>query len=206
MIRTVIFDLGGVIITIDHEEAKRRFKALGLKNVDEIMNPYTQNGIFGDLEAGRLTAEEYIYELGKLVERHLGWDEVKQCWLGYLKEVPRRNLDLLNQLRQKGYRVILLSNTNPFMQEWAESGDFDGIGNGISSYFDALYRSYEVKMLKPEEGFFRYVLSEEDIIPEETLFVDDGPRNVAAASELGIHTYCPENGKDWTHDILDYIK
>ena len=35
--------------------------------------------------------------------------------------------------------------------------------------------------------------------------MDDGPGNVAAASELGIATYCPVNGKDWTKEIYRYI-
>ena len=39
----------------------------------------------------------------------------------------------------------------------------------------------------------------------ETLFVDDGPRNVAAASELGMHTFCPKNGEDWTSEIYEYL-
>jgi putative hydrolase of the HAD superfamily len=34
--------------------------------------------------------------------------------------------------------------------------------------------------------------------PEQTLFVDDGKRNVEAASRLGIHTLCPQNNEDWT--------
>ena len=60
--------------------------------------------------------------------------------------------------------------------------------------------------MKPDESFFRYVLSKERVLPEETLFVDDGPRNVAAASELGIHTFCPQNGADWTKEIFEYLK
>ena len=47
--------------------------------------------------------------------------------------------------------------------------------------------------------------AEEKIIPNETLFVDDGPRNVAAASQLGMHTFCPQNGADWTEEIFDHI-
>ncbi len=43
-------------------------------------------------------------------------------------------------------------------------------------------------------------------MPEDALFVDDGPRNCAAASELGIRTYCPENGADWTEEIYKYLK
>ena len=60
--------------------------------------------------------------------------------------------------------------------------------------------------MKPSEYFFSYVLEKEGIKPEETLFVDDGPRNVAMAAEMGIHTFCPENGSDWTGEIYNYLK
>lgn len=206
MIKDIIFDLGGVVMTIDEDEAKKRFKNLGLTNCDEYMNPYTQNGIFGDLEEGKITPQQFTDELGRIIGKKLSWDDVKSCWLGYRKEVPERNLRLLCDLRKKGYRIVLLSNTNAFMQEWAESGDFDGKGHGIQDYFDAMYRSYEVKMMKPDETFFRYVLSHEQMLPSEVLFIDDGPRNVAAASELGIQTFCPKNGEDWTGRIYDYLK
>ena len=43
-------------------------------------------------------------------------------------------------------------------------------------------------------------------LPEETLFVDDGPRNVEAAAALGMHTLCPQNNEDWIaplHALLE---
>ena len=78
--------------------------------------------------------------------------------------------------------------------------------HAIVEHFDALYRSYEVKLMKPDDRFFRYVLTQEKILPEDALFVDDGPRNCAAASELGIRTYCPQNGADWTEEIYKFLK
>ena len=125
--------------------------------------------------------------------------------MGYCGGVPERNLKLLLNLREKGYRVVLVSNTNPFMMAWAMDGDFDGKGNPLSHYVDKAYLSYECKVMKPNERFFRIVTAEEKIIPNETLFVDDGPRNVAAASQLGMHTFCPQNGADWTEEIFDHI-
>jgi hypothetical protein len=74
-----------------------------------------------------------------------------------------------------------------------------------SDYFDALYMSYKVGMMKPDPMFFRKVLMDEKILAEETLFVDDGPRNVAAASQRGIRTFCPVNGADWTKEIYQYL-
>ena len=206
MIKNILFDLGGVIMTLSHPDGVKRFKELGVKDAEKQLDPYTQTGIFGDLEEGKITAEEFRLALGEMVGRELSFAECKHCWLGYRADLPMRNLDALKQLRKEGYRLILLSNTNPFMMDWAESEEFDGMGHSIHHYFDATYMSYRVKTLKPSEYFFSYVLEKEGIKPEETLFVDDGPRNVAMAAEMGIHTFCPENGSDWTGEIYNYLK
>ena len=101
---------------------------------------------------------------------------------------------------------MLLSNTNPYMMEWVESEAFDGNGHPVSYYFDHCYLSYQMKLMKPSEEIFREVLHQERLIASECLFVDDGPRNVAAASRLGLRTMQPENGGDWTTEIYDYLK
>lgn len=205
MIKNIIFDFGGVIITLDQPQAVRRFKELGLKDAEKHLDPYTQKGIFGDLELGKISADEFQEELSKLIGRQVSFEECRHAWVGYCGELPQRNLEALLRLRKESYRVIMLSNTNPFMMSWAESSDFDGKGNGVSHYFDATYKSYQVKMMKPDTNFFHHVLMNERIFAENTLFVDDGPRNVAVASQMGIHTFCPQNGADWTSDIYKYL-
>ena len=214
-ITTIIFDLGGVIFSLNQPEAMRRFKALGLKNAEEILNPYRQSGIFGDLEEGLVTADEYIAELSQMIGRQVTFEECRHAWLGYADKLPQRNLDMLRQLRSEGYRLLLLSNTNPFMMSWAMSPAFtlgpeaaslpDPKGQPLSDFFDACYLSYKMKLMKPDETFFRSVLIEEQTPPSACLFIDDGPRNVAAASQVGMHTYCPENGEDWTEKIRHFL-
>ena len=206
MIHNIIFDLGGVVITISQAEAIRRFAALGLTDAPRRLNPYTQAGIFGDLEEGKITAEDFRRELSTLTGREQTFDSCRHAWLGYRADLPERNLDMLRRLRREGYRLILLSNTNPFMMSWAMSDEFDGQGHPMTYYFDACYLSYELKVMKPSEHFFRHVLATEGIAPDETLFVDDGPRNVAVASQLGIHTLCPENGSDWTGTLYHLLQ
>ena len=111
--------------------------------------------------------------------------------------VPKRNLEALLSLRARGYKVFLLSNTNPFMMQWADK-DFDGEGHPISYYFDAMYLSYQCKVMKPRREIFEIMLHNEQLQPDETIFVDDSPRNVEAAATLGIKTLCPQNNEDWT--------
>ena len=205
MIKTVIFDMGGVVITLDSEEATRRFVELGLKDFGKMMNVYTQQGINGELEEGKLSEAEYRAEVSRLVGREVSFDELKHYWMGYVKEVPARKLLTIRNLKKQGYRVILLSNTNPYMSSFTDSEEFSGDGHPIGDYFDAMYRSYEVKYMKPDENFFRYVMAQEKALPEECLFIDDGARNCCAASELGIFTYCPQNGEDWCDKIYNYL-
>lgn len=206
MIRCILFDLGGVVITIDQDQAVKRFKEIELKDAEKRLDPYTQSGIFGDLEAGAISAEQFRVELSKLVGRELTFQECRYAWTGYCKEVPQRNLETLLKLREQGYRIVLLSNTNPYMMDWALSNDFDGDGHSLKYYFDELYMSFQVKLMKPNDLFYRHVLRKEKLFPQECLFVDDGPRNVAAASQMGIQTFCPKNGADWTKEIYEYLK
>jgi putative hydrolase of the HAD superfamily len=206
MIRTVIFDLGGVVITLDPQQAISRFEALGLKDAEKRLDSYIQTGIFGDLEHGLITPEDFRREFSKLVGREVTREECAYAWQGYAKEVPQRNLEALQKLRQEGYRVLLLSNTNSYMMEWAESPAFDGKGHPVSFYFDHCYLSYQMKLMKPSEDIFRAVLRNEKTFASECLFVDDGARNVATASQLGMFTFCPENGADWTKEIWEKVK
>jgi len=205
MIRTIIFDLGGVVITLDQQQSVRRFEAMGLKDAAERLNAYTQEGIFGDLEGGKIDAETFRRELSLLIGREATHEECAYAWQGYAKEVPQRNLDALQKLRSDGYRLVLLSNTNPYMMEWVDSPAFDGHGHSVRHYFDAVYLSYEMKLMKPDDTFFRRVLMVEQTPPSDCLFIDDGPRNVASASQIGIHTFCPKNGEDWTEEVFRII-
>lgn len=204
-ITTIAFDLGGVIITIDNDEPVRRFKELGALDADQLLDPYVQAGFFGDLEHGKISEEAFRQQLSKHVGRELSWEQCQYAWKGYAKAVPHAALNGLLRLRESGYRLILVSNTNGFMQAWADSAEFSDDGHPLSYYFDRMYRSYEMGEMKPDDGFFRYVLREEQKQAGEILFVDDSPRNCAAADRLGFKTYCPRNGEDWTAGVMQAL-
>ena len=205
MIKTILFDMGGVVITLAQPQAIERFKALGLKDAEQRLDAYTQQGIFGDLEAGRITDEDFRRELSILVGRELTWQECCHAWKGYCGDVPKRNLRKMKELRERGYRVVLLSNTNPYMMSWVMSNEFDGEGHSLAYYLDAAYESYKCGAMKPDAKFFNAVMEGERLIPSETLFIDDGPRNIEAAKALGIQTLLVENGEDWTERLEDLL-
>jgi putative hydrolase of the HAD superfamily len=204
-IKYIAFDLGGVIMTINQAQAARHFESIGLKDAATYLNAYTQEGIFGDLELGKITAEEFRQGLSDIIGRNITLKQCQYAWLGYRGALPVRNLDLLLRLRSNGYRVLLLSNTNPFMMEWARSDKFSPANHPLDYYFNSIYLSYECKMMKPSADFFKYVLEKEETTSDRMLFVDDGQHNVEAAAALGINTFCPTNGSDWTERIYEYL-
>ena len=199
-IRNIAFDLGGVVLALSFEQAVKRFEGIGLADARQRLDAFEQKGIFGDLESGRITAEDFRRELSLLVGRELSMDDCYQAWHGYVDHVPKRNLEAILSLRARGYKVCLLSNTNPFMMQWADN-DFDGEGHPIGYFFDAMYLSYECQAMKPRREIFEMMLKGQQAQPEETLFVDDGPRNVEAAKTLGMQTLCPQNNEDWIEPL-----
>lgn len=205
MIKTIVFDLGGVIFTIDKYQAIERFKEIGFLEAEKFLDAYEQQGIFGDVEAGRISDEAFRRELSRMAGKEITMAQCDYAWQGYYTDMPQRNLDEVMRLRAEGYRVCLLSNTNPFMMRWAHSGAFDGHGHPLDHYFDALYLSYEMKLMKPDRRIFEAMLAAEHAKPEHTVFIDDGERNVATAAELGIHTIHPTNGGDWHTPLRELL-
>ena len=205
MIRNIAFDLGGVVLALSYEEAVRRFEEIGLQDARKQLDAFEQKGIFGDLESGRIDEEDFRRELSVMVGRPLTMDECYYAWHGYVDYVPQRNLEAILKLRAQGYQVCLLSNTNPFMMQWAEK-DFDGKGHPISYFFDAMYLSFECKVMKPRREIFEVMLRGQQATAEETWFVDDGPRNVEMAASIGMHTLCPQNNEDWIPALETLLK
>ena len=107
MIRNIVFDLGGVIMTICQEEAIKRFKSIGLKNVENYLNPYTQTDIFGDIEEGKISAEQFREKLSEPIGKEVTYEECKFAWLGYRQDVPLRNLDILLHFAVALYNVYV---------------------------------------------------------------------------------------------------
>ena len=201
----IAFDMGGVVLHIDHEQAVSRFEEIGVADARKYLNPYHQQGLFGQLEGGQISAETFVTELSRLIGKPLTHEQCLYAWLGYLKGIPQSHFDALTRLRKEGYRICLLSNTNPFFFEWAESEAFDGQGNPISSYFDSIYVSFQCKLLKPSREIYEHVLHSEGIRPEQLLFIDDSERNTEAAAALGIQTMHVETNADWTGILTERL-
>ena len=204
-ITNVVFDFGGVVAPADLGVVINKFKALGLGNIEEYLNLVRQQGFFGDFETGLIDKDEFRARVSKEVGREVSMDECRNAYMGFFSSVPERNLELFRKLRAEGYRLSLLSNTNPFIMEWALSKAFDGHGHSLDEYLDSIYVSYEMKVMKPDEKIFRMMLESEKAAPSQVLFIDDGPKNVAAARAIDINAIQATNGEDWTGDVLRFL-
>ena len=89
---------------------------------------------------------------------------------------------------------------------WARSSDFSGDGKGLDYYFDKLYLSYQMGITKPDINIFKRMLEDGNMIPEETLFIDDGLANIEAARSLGLDTLHVIEGEDWTDSLIAVLQ
>lgn len=205
MIKDIVFDFGGVLTTIDTERALARFKALGLANPADYINSYCQKGPFFALENGDIDAAEFCRQLGKLCQRDISYDDAKFAWCGFITKVHVDFLEFLQQLRP-GYRLSVLSNTNPFIQGWARTPQFTPCGKSLDDYFDNLFLSYCMGCSKPSEDIYRKMLSDGSMVAGETLFIDDSDKNLETAANLGIRTLKVVNGEDWREKLLEFLE
>lgn len=200
MIKNLIFDFGGVVVDISRDNAVKEFKTIGLTNAEQILDKYHQQGIFLEVEEGKITTEEFCSKLSALCGREISHEEARRAWMGYFLNDPQYRLDYLMQLRDT-YKVYILSNTNPFVMGWARSPEFTPAGKPLDAYADKLYLSYQIKAAKPDKEIFEYLIADSGLNPAESIFVDDGPANVKMARELGFQTLQPINGEDWREKL-----
>jgi putative hydrolase of the HAD superfamily len=196
-IKNIVFDLGGVLLTLNWREAVRRFQSLGLERAEELLDLYHQKGIFLHLEEGLLSEEAFYDAVRAEAGKYISNDDILWGWMGFVEDCPESKLNMLKNLKDRAYKLYLLSNTNPMVMKWALSPDFSKEGKSLSDYFDRLYLSYQMKCVKPNLEIFRKMIEDSGMNPSETLFIDDGTANVETGKRLGFKTYLAQNGEDF---------
>lgn len=197
-IKNLIIDFGGVLIDLDRQRCIDNFKKLGFHNVDELIDPYRQQGFFMEFEKGLITASDFRNAVREQTEKLITDEQIDAAWNTFLIGIPTYKLDLLLQLREH-YVVYLLSNTNEIHWKWACENCFSYKGYRVEDYFEKMFISFELHEAKPEVDIFKILLEDTGIVPQETLFIDDASANCLTAQSLGITTYTPEAHEDWSH-------
>ena len=100
-IRNIVFDLGGVLIDLDHHQAVSRFEEIGVKDAKQLLDPYEQKGFFLELENGKIDVDTFCRKLCEHTGKQLSYDEIKYAWMGFIADVPQYKLYFLLELRKK---------------------------------------------------------------------------------------------------------
>ena len=194
-IKNIVFDLGGVLVDLDFKAAINGLQKAGFANVKEQLQTLHQGGIFQKFELGEMTADEFRTAIRKNSTVELTDEEVDNLWNAMLLEIPREKLELILDLRGK-YMVYLLSNTNSIHWDYVCKNAFNYRGFRVKDYFEETFLSYEMHLAKPDKAIFEKVLQDANLLPEETLFIDDSEANCKAAEEVGIHAHHYHIGDD----------
>lgn len=216
MIRNIVFDFGGVIVHLAPEEAIRRFISLGITDAREQLDIFGQTGIFGEVETGVITADEFCHRLALEAQSKGGrfagetnpaftFEQAQWAWMGYIDKVPKKNLETLLRLRQD-YNLVLLSNLNPFIQTWAESDAFSGDGHGLTHYLHRCFYSFQLHDYKPAPSIFTKMLDAAGLKADECLFLDDSQRNIVGCESIGMHGLFVDKNEDWTDKLAERLK
>ncbi len=184
-IRNIIFDLGGVILNIDPQLTINAFRSLGWNNFYDENDQSLSKELFYSLEQGSSSPEVFRDNVRKRTNLQRDDTEIDAAWAAMILNIPADRVRYLEALK-KDYRLFLLSNTNEIHRiKFHEIFEAE-FGYSFYDLFEHNFYSHEMGMRKPNPQIYLQALREADLVPEETLFVDDMKENTEAAKTLGM--------------------
>lgn len=195
MINTLIFDFGDVFINLDKTAIGKHMERLGLNTVTPAMELHNQA-----YEQGQISDTEFVQFYAKRLPNATE-KQLIHAWNSIILDFPEHRLQFIEQLAlTQQYKLILLSNTNALhIEKVIESMGVDRYQR-FKGCFDAFYLSHEIGYRKPNSDIYQFVLSENNLIAEQCLFIDDTAENTQAAEQLGIHVW---NNDPAGEDVTD---
>jgi putative hydrolase of the HAD superfamily len=178
MIRAVIFDFGGVICAFDNDIFLRKLLAHTDRSFPELKNALYASDLPVRYESGRITSEEFFREAAERGRLAVSREEFFDAFSSIFTPLPG-TFRLIRGLKGR-YRIGLLSNTNEH--------HFESYIRTVEVFplFDSVTLSYDVKMMKPDEGIYRDALRKLRVPPGECMYIDDIEANVEGANRLGL--------------------
>lgn len=185
---TIIFDFGGVILPIDFNRTIQAFRKLGM-DLGNDFSFMSQNPIFDQWDRGLVTSQDILTffrsKLPDSAQTRVTDQELTDAWNAILGRIPEHRLEWLEKLSRKK-PLYLLSNTNSIHIETLRK--LDPLMSRFEKVFQRAYYSYEMKQRKPDAECFLTIVDNHGLEIKRTLFVDDHPKNIEAASRLGFQT------------------
>jgi FMN phosphatase YigB (HAD superfamily) len=174
---TVIFDLGGVLVSVDFMRACKRLEAAGgapaTVTLDAIANGAEKSGF----DTGRLSPQEFAARFCAAIGLRLPYSDFAEIWCDIFAE-QREVTGLLDEIG-KHADLMLLSNTDPLHLDYVRSH------YGFLAKFGRLVLSYEVGHAKPAPQIFERAIG---LCAPGTrmIYIDDVAEFVSAARACGL--------------------
>jgi putative hydrolase of the HAD superfamily len=195
MVKAIVLDLGGVLIDLDFDACVKAFvDILGYERIYELLDLYHQKGIYGEMEAGAITADEFRAQVLKESRPGCVPGDVDRAMAGLLKGMDPAKVSLLERLSQQ-YPVYGLSNNNEISVARMHA-IYEENGLDWQRIFRKEFLSCRMKMLKPSRAIFEAAAAEIGLPPEEILFIDDSQVNVDGARAAGWKAAFYKQGTD----------
>ena len=178
MAKTIIFDLGGVLVHLDWDKVCAPLASLSGQTYDAAMAE-VQNGPIVELSMlGHLTPGEFHQALCAKINADIPFDPFIDIWNGILSADD----DMASFVEDLGseHTLALASNTDAIHLAFAREHF------GVMGAFEQSFLSYEMGLLKPDPAYFHHVLYGLWASPENCVFIDDRPENVRSARNVGI--------------------
>ena len=147
-IKNLLIDFGGVLIDLDRRRCLEHFRLLGMPDVENLLHDCHQEGFFQLHEKGLISDADFRERIRQAIGRPVADEAIDEAWNSFLDGIPAYKLDFLLELCTR-YDVCLLSNTNAIHWNYACTHDFAQGGHRVEDYFDRIYLSYQMKMIKP---------------------------------------------------------
>jgi len=174
---TVIFDLGGVLVSVDFTRASKRLEAAGGVPAAVILEAIAKGEDKYGFDTGRLNPQQFAARFCTAIGVRMPYAEFAEIWCDIFAE-QREVTALLDQIAAK-VDLVLLSNTDPLHIEYVRSH------YGFLEKFGRILLSYEIGHAKPARQVFERAIGACARGSRMTYF-DDVPEYVAAARACGL--------------------
>jgi len=179
MIKSIIFDLGKVIVPFDFNRAYERMSAHSGLPITEIRSRLIKSDLFRTFETGSIEPGEFVTQVCSLLDFTIEYKEFCEIWSSIFFPETLVSAALLESL-SRNYRLVLLSNTNAIHFEMIREN------YPLLRHFHEFVLSFEVGAMKPSPVIYRKAVEAAGCKPEECLFFDDIGENIEGARGEGL--------------------
>ena len=179
MIKTVIFDLGKVIVPFDFSRGYRAMAELCAYTPEDIPKRIGTTDLVRRFESGQVEPELFVEQLCGILDLRMEYGQFCDIWSSIFLPDTLIPESLLEGLRQR-YRLLLLSNTNAIHFRMIREN------YPLIQHFDDYVLSYEVGAMKPSPRIYEEAIARARCAPGECFFTDDIAEYVAAARQAGM--------------------